>query len=272
MKNVKKIVALGAVLVLAISSLAGCGGSSSEEDTTIKVAATPNPHAILLEKIKDTLADEGYTLEIVEFEDYVKPNQAVTDGDVDANFFQHQPYLDQYNEENGTDIVSVGGVHYEAMGIYKAQKSAIDELSSGDKIGVPNDVTNEARALQLLEANGVITLKEGKGLTATKADIVENPYGIEIVELDAAIIPNTLPDLALAVINANYALEADITDDTIAVEAADSDAATTYANIVACAKGNEDSEKIQALIKALQSDEVKDFLESEYKGVIKATF
>lgn len=272
MKNFKKIASITLAGVLALSLLTGCGSKSSDEDKTIKVAASPTPHAKILEQVKDTLADDGYTLEVVEFDDYVKPNQAVTDGDVDANYFQHQPYLDQYNEENGTDIVSAGSVHYEAMGIYKAQKDSIDQLEKGDKIGVPNDVTNEARALQLLQANGVIKLKDGAGLNATKADIVENPYGVEIVELEAAIIPNSLPDLALAVVNANYALEADITGDVIAKESADSDAAKTYANIVACAKGNESSDKIKALVKALQSDTVKKYLEKEYDGVIEATF
>lgn len=272
MKSFKKFIALAIVCTFTLVFVTGCGSSSSEDDKTIKVAASPTPHAELLEQVKDNLEEEGYTLEIIEFDDYVKPNQAVTDGDVDANFFQHQPYLDQYNEENGTDIVSAGAIHYEAMGVYKAQKSSFDELSEGDKIGVPNDVTNEARALQLLEANGVIKLKDGAGLNATKQDIVENPHGVEIVELEAAILPSSLPDLALAVINSNYALEADITDTVITKEASDSEAAETYANVIACANGEEDSDKIQALVKALQSDEIRDFLEKEYKGVIEAKF
>lgn len=272
MRNFKKLL-VAAACVCAILALTACGSSESgDADKTIKVAATPAPHAAVLEQIQDVLAEDGWTLEIVEFEDYVKPNQATTDGDVDANYFQHQPYLDQYNEENGSEIVSVANVHYEAMGIYKGQKDSLDALSDGDKIGVPNDVTNEARALQLLEANGVIKLKEGAGLTATKTDIVENPHNVEIVELDAAIIPNTLPDLAVGVINANFALEANITDSAIAMEDADSEAANTYANIVAVNKGNEDSEKIQALVKAIQSDVVKEFLEKEYKGVILPKF
>lgn len=270
MKNIRKFAALALTLVLGLGVLTSCG--SKDDSNVIKVAAVPTPHAEVLEQVKDALADEGYTLEIVEFNDYVKPNQALTDGDVDANYFQHQPYLDQYNDENGTDIVSVGTVHYEAMGIYKAQKSSISELKSGDKIGVPNDVTNEARALQLLEANGVIKLKEGSGATATKLDIVENPYGVEIVELEAALIPNSRPDLALAVINANYALEADIIGDAIVFESADSTAAQTYANIIACNKGDENSDKIKALVKAVQSETVKKYLEDTYKGVIQPIF
>ncbi|MBQ0004796.1 MAG: MetQ/NlpA family ABC transporter substrate-binding protein [Clostridiales bacterium] len=271
MKNLKKIAGLAVTLVLGLCLLTGCG-SSGDDETTIKVAACPTPHAEVLEQVKDALAEDGWTLEIVEFEDYVKPNQALTDGDVDANYFQHVPYLDQYNEENGTDIISVGTVHYEAMGIYKGTKSAINELSSGDKIGVPNDVTNEARALQLLEANGVIKLRDGAGLKATKADIVSNPYGVEIVELDPAIIPNSLPDLALAVINANYAIEADVIGQGIVFEASDSDAAQTYANIIACRNGEENSEKIQALVKAVQSETVKAYLNETYKGVIQTIF
>lgn len=272
MKNIKKLISLTIACTFTLALLTGCGSNSSDDDKTITVAASPTPHAVILEQVKDKLAEEGYTLDIVEFEDYIKPNQAVTDGDVDANFFQHQPYLDQYNEENGTDIATAGTVHYEAMGIYKAQKNAIDELSEGDKIGVPNDVTNEARALQLLQANGVIKLKDGAGLNATKQDIVENPYGVEIVELEAAILPSSLPDLALAVINANYALEADITNTVIAKEAEDSEAADTYANVIACANGQENSDKIQALVKALQSDDIREFLDKEYKGVIEAKF
>ena len=270
MKNLKKTLVLIATLVAAVALLASC---SKKDDKTIKVAATPSPHAEVLEQIKDVLAEDGWTLEIVEFEDYVKPNQAVEDGDVDANYFQHQPYLDQYNEENKTKIVSAGVIHYEAMGIYKGKKSELSSLSSGDKVGVPNDVTNEARALALLEANGVIKLKEGVGLNATKADIVSNPYGVEIVELDAAIIPNTLPDLAFGVINGNYALNAKLTSaNAVAFEASDSTAAQTYANIIACKKSAKNSKKIKALVKAIQSDTVKNYIEKEYGGIVKVVF
>lgn len=276
MKNIKKIGVLALIFALALTTFTACGGSSdssSSEDKTIKVAASPAPHAEILESITDTLAEEGWTLEIVEFEDYVQPNEAVSNGECDANYFQHQPYLDQYNEENGTDIVSAAAIHYEPLGVYKSQKDSFDALAEGDKVGVPNDVTNEARALQLLAANGVITLKDGVGLEATKNDIVDNPKGIEIVELEAATLPTSLPDLALGVINGNYAIGGGLTsDDSIAFEASDSEAAQTYANIVACASGNEDSEKIQALVSALQSDEVKEFINEKYSGSVQAIF
>jgi D-methionine transport system substrate-binding protein len=204
MKNIKKIGILTLVLALLIGTLAACGGgSSSEEDKTIKVAATPTPHAEVLNFVKDKLAEDGWTLEVIEFDDYVQENPATTDGDVDANYFQHVPYLTQYNEENGENLVPVANVHYEPMGVYAGTKDSFDAIEEGDKIGVPNDVTNEARALLLLEANGVITLKEGAGINATKTDIVDNPKNVEIVELEAATIPGSLADHALGVINAN---------------------------------------------------------------------
>ncbi len=271
MKKLFKTVAVITTLVAAVCLLSGCG--SSDDSKVIKVGASPSPHAEILEQVKDILAEDGWTLEIVEFDDYVKPNQAVTDGDVDANYFQHYPYLEQYNEENGTDIVSAGVIHYEAFGIYKGTKSDLSQLTSGDKIGVPNDVTNEARALNLLEANGIITLKEGAGLNATVADIVDNPYGVEVVELEAALLPNSLPDLAFAVINGNYAIGAGLkAADAVAFETSDSEAAQKFANIVACAKDNADSDKIKALVAALQSDTVKDYIEKQYGGVVKVVF
>lgn len=271
MKTIKKVGLLALTLCLSLGALTACGGSDDEK--TIKVAASPSPHAEILEQVKPILEEEGYTLEIVEFDDYVKPNQATTDGDVDANYFQHLPYLTQYNEENDTDLVSAGTVHYEAMGIYKGSASAVTDLKEGDKIGVPNDVTNEARALKLLEANGIITLKEGSGETATALDIVDNPYGVEIVEVEAAQLPNMLQDFAFAVINANYALDGGLTsNDALALEDADSESAQTYANIVCCKKGEENSDKIKALVKALQSDTVKEFIDSEYGGVVKTIY
>lgn len=274
MKNIKRFSILAAVLVLSLGILSACGGgSSAEEDKTIKVAASPTPHAEILNSVADALAEEGWTLEVVEFDDYVQPNVATTDGDVDANYFQHIPYLDQYNAENGTELVPVGNVHYEAMGVYKGTKASFDELADGDKIGVPNDVTNEARALQLLAANGVITLKDGVGLEATKLDIVDNPKNIEIVELEAATIPSALPDLAFGVINANYALGAGLTtDDSVAYEAADSEAAETYVNVIVVNKGNEESEKTKALVKAVQTDAVKEFILSTYNGAVQPKF
>ncbi len=276
MKNIKRFSILAAVLVLTLTILSACGGGGGNGDAadkTIKVAASPTPHAEILNSVADALAAEGWTLEVVEFDDYVQPNVATTDGDVDANYFQHVPYLDQYNSENGTDLVAVGNVHYEAMGVYKGTKNSFDELADGDKIGVPNDVTNEARALQLLAANGVITLKDGVGLEATKLDIVDNPKNIEIVELEAATIPSALPDLAFGVINANYALGAGLTtDNAVAYEAADSEAAETYVNVIVVKAGNEENEKTQALVKAVQSDTVKNFILDTYNGAVQPKF
>ena len=280
MKNIRKFSILAVILVLALGIFAACGGGSDSgdggddsADKTIKVAASPTPHAEILNSISDALAEEGWTLEVVEFDDYVQPNVATTDGDVDANYFQHIPYLDEYNAENGTELVAVGNVHYEAMGVYKGTKDSFDALEDGDKIGVPNDTTNEARALQLLAANGVITLKDGVGLEATKNDIEDNPHNIEVVELEAATLPASLPDLAFAVINANYALGAELTtDDAVAYEATDSEAAETYVNVIVVNKGNEDSEKTQALVKAIQTDAVKSFIEEKFKGAVIAKF
>ncbi len=279
MKNLRKlsVLALVLALVFAFTACGGSGGGESTEaggeDKTIKVAASPTPHAEILNSVKDKLAEEGWTLEVVEFDDYVQPNVATTEGDVDANYFQHIPYLDQYNSENGTNLVAVGNVHYEAMGAYKGSKASFDELAEGDKIGVPNDVTNEARALQLLAANGVLTLKDGVGLEATVADIVDNPKNVEIVELEAATIPASLPDLAIGVINANYALGAGLTtDDAIAYEAGDSEAAETYVNVIVVNAGNEESEKTKALVAAVQTDEVKAFIDEQFKGAVQAKF
>ena len=257
MKNLRKLSVLAIVLALVFAFTA-CGGSGgdegSAEDKTIKVAASPTPHAEILNSVADKLAEEGWTLEVVEFDDYVQPNVATTDGDVDANYFQHIPYLTQYNEENDTELVAVGNVHYEAMGVYKGTKDSFDALESGDKVGVPNDVTNEARA-------------------ATKTDIVDNPKGIEIVELEAATIPASLPDLALGVINGNYAMGAGKTsDDAVAFEAEDSEAAETMVNVIVVNKGNEETEKTKALVAAVQSDDVKAFIDEKFGGIVKAKF
>ncbi len=273
MKNLRKLSVLAIVLALVFAFTA-CGGSGgSAEDKTIKVAASPTPHAEILKSAADKLAEEGWTLEVVEFDDYVQPNVATTDGDVDANYFQHVPYLDQYNAENGTNLVAVADMHYEPMGVYAGTKKSFDELADGDKIGVPNDVTNEARALLLLEANGVIKLKEGVGVEATKTDIVENPKNVEIVELEAATIPASLPDLALGVINANYAIGAGLKlQESLAYEAEDSLSADTYVNVIVVNEENKDSEKTKALIAALQTDEVKQFITDTYNGAVLPKF
>lgn len=271
-KNSKLALVLIGTLAIGAIALTGCGKSKTD-DKKIVVGASPTPHAEILEVARDELEKEGYILEIKEFEDYVKPNQALSDGDLDANFFQHAPYLKDYNEKNKTDLVSAGDEHFEALGVFKGKKTSFDELASGDKIAVPNDTTNEARALLLLEANGLIKLKEGAGLAATKKDIVSNPKNIEIVELDAAIIPKTLPDVAFGVINGNFALGAGLgAGYRIASEAGDSEAAKKYANIIAVRKGDENTDKIKALIKALHSDKVKTFIEEKYQGAVISEF
>lgn len=275
MKKVKKILAvlLASVLVLGLS---GCGGNatSGEGDKNIKVGATAVPHAEILNAVKDELSKDGYTLEVIEFTDYVQPNNALEESSLDANFFQHLPYLENFNKENSTDLVSVGTVHYEPLGIYPGKTKTIDAIKDGAVIGVPNDTTNEARALLLLETNGIIKLKDGAGLEATKTDISENPKNIEIKELDAAQISRSLQDLDLAVINGNYAMEGglDVNKDALAIEEADSEAATTYANIIAVKKGNESTEKTQALLKALQSETAKKFIDENYKGSVVSLF
>lgn len=262
-------------LTLALTSvfvLAGCG-SKDEEDKVIKVGATPAPHAEVLEVIKDNLEEEGYTLEIVSYNDYVLPNKAVTDGEIDANYFQHISYLNNYNEENGTDLVSAGTIHYEPFALYAGKTKSLDSLADGAQVAVPNDGTNEGRALKLLEAEGLIKLNPEAGFLATKLDVTENPKNLEIVEMEAAQLPRVLTDVDMAVINGNYAIDAGLNlDEALAVEADDSEAAEAYANVVAVAKGNENSEKIQALVKALQSDEVRDFMKETYGGAVVPLF
>ena len=269
-KTIKQLLKLGLILTFSLTFLTGCG-NGNKDDKVIKVGASPSPHAEILEAIKPEIEKEGYELQIVEFEDYVKPNQALSDKDLDANYFQHQPYLDDYNKKNNTNLVGIKKIHYEPLGIYKAEKKSIDELSSGDKIGVPNDTTNEARALLLLEEQGIIELKKDAGLQATKADIINNPKNIEIVELDAAIIPQTLPDLAIAVINGNFAISSGLkSDDAIIFESNDSKAAQEYANVIAVRKEDKKSNKTKALLKALQSDTAKNFIKNEYNGAVVA--
>ena len=242
--------------------------------TTLKVAASPVPHAEILGVAKDILAEQGITLEIIEYTDYVQPNLVTESGEVDANYFQHTPYLDSFNEENGTHLVSVGAIHYEPFGLFAGKTATLDELADGAKIAVPNDTTNEARALQLLAAQGIITLKEGAGLTATKNDIAENPHNVDIVEMEAAQLPRTLADVDFAVINGNYAAEAGLNaaTDALAVEDASSEAAQTFANILVVKEGNEDDPAIQALLAALQSEQVKNFIDETYSGAVVAIF
>lgn len=290
----KKLLALTLALVLCLG-LAACGGSPTSTDTnadtssdadtagdaaatgetvTLTVGATPNPHAEILAQVKDDLAAEGIDLVVKEYSDYIVPNTAVEEGDLDANYFQHTPYMDQFNTENGTHLVSVAKIHYEPMGIYPGTAKTLDELKDGDTIAVPNDVTNEARALQLLAAQGIIELKDDAGLNATTNDITSNPKNIQFKELEAAMLPQTVSEVALSVINSNFALEGGLNPatDALASEDADSEAAQTYANIVAVKEGHENDPAIQALVKALQSDKVKEYIEKTYSGAVVAVF
>lgn len=270
----RNIVSIAIILSLVIGSaaLTGCGGKDGD-DKTIKVGASPAPHAEILKEVKAELEKDGYKLEIVEFQDYVQPNKALDAGDIDANYFQHKPYMDEFNAKQGTELVSIGAIHYEPLGLYQGEKKSLDDLAEGDKIAVPNDTTNEARALLLLESEGLIKLKKDAGLTATKQDVVENPKKLEIVELEAAIIPRSMSSVAMGVINGNYALSAGIKEETaITFESSDSAAAKTYANIIAVKKGNEDSEKSKALFKAMTSDKIKKFIEKKYGKAVVPVF
>lgn len=272
--KLKKVVSVALLAALSVGLLAGCGGGKDEKDMTITVAATPSPHAEILEVAKGVLADEGYTLEIKEFTDYIQPNLVVDNGEIDANYFQHTPYLDNFNAENGTALVSVGAIHYEPFGIYSVKHASLDEIADGAVIAVPNDTTNEARALQLLQAQGIITIKEGAGLEATVLDIIDNPYNVTIQEVEAAALPSTLDSADFAVINGNYAIPAgfNVAKDALACEDAASEAAQTFGNIVAVKEGNENSEKTQALMNALKSDAVKTFIEETYEGAVVPMF
>lgn len=248
-------------------------GEDSADLEDIIVGATPSPHAEVLEAVKDLLKEKGYNLVVKEYTDYVQPNLALDSGDLDANYFQHKPYLDQFNEENKTSLVSAAAIHYEPFGIYAGKTSSLEELKDGAKIAVPNDVSNEARALLLLADKGLIGLKDGVEMDATKNDIVKNDKNFEIIEVEAAQLPRSLPDVDVAVINGNYAIEAGFkVSDALATEDADSIAATTYANIVAVRQGEEESEKTKALVEALTSDTVKKFMEDKYEGAVVPSF
>ena len=266
----KKLLAVVLTGAFVVSALAGCGKSTSADDKVIKVAASATPHAEILEQAKPLLEAKGYDLQVTVFDDYVQPNEVVESGDFDANYFQHIPYLESFNEEKGTHLVNAGGIHYEPFGIYPGTKASLDELADGDSIAVPNDTTNEARALLLLQDNGIITLKEGAGLTATKNDIVENPYNVDIVELEAAQVPRVKDEVAFMVLNGNYVLEAgfSVAKDAIAYEKADSEAAKTYVNVIAVKEGNENSDKIKALVEVLTSQEIKDYINNTYDGAV----
>ncbi|MBE6830866.1 MetQ/NlpA family ABC transporter substrate-binding protein [Caproiciproducens sp. R1] len=280
---------LSAILIAALSAsvFAGCSTSApassaaassaaaaSEAASTaapkkIVIGASPTPHAIILKEAAKLLKDKGYDLEIKEFSDYVLPNKALDSKDLDANYFQHQPYLDEFNKENGTKIVSAGSIHYEPFGIYAGKTKALADLKEGATIAVPNDTSNEARALLLLQDQGLIKLKDGAGITATQKDIAENPKKLKFTEIEAAQLVRTLPDVDLAVINGNYALEGNLkVSDALAVEADDSLAATTYANIIAVREGDENREDIKALVEVLKSEEIKTFITNTFSGAV----
>lgn len=270
----KLLVAALAALALSLLALTGCsGGGSSSEDKTITIAAVPTPHAeILNDVVKPALEKEGYTLEVKEFTDYVLPNTATEQEEVDANYFQHKPYLDNFNENNGTHLVDVTGVHFEPFGLYSTKYTSLDEVPNGAIVAVPNDATNEARVLLLLQDQGLIKLAEGVDITATPKDIVENPKDLQFRELEAAVVPTVIDDVAIAGINGNYALEADLLDKLLVKESTDSLAGQTYTNLLVVKDGNQDSAKIQALAKALNSDEVRNYINENYQGTVLATF
>lgn len=291
-KKVLSSILLGA---LTLSIFTGCGSSESASETsadaaettdtaeaadatsaeveskgTITVAASATPHAEILEAAKPILAEQGWDLEVTIYDDYVLPNEVVESGEFDANYFQHVPYLDSFNEERGTHLVEVGKIHYEPFGIYPGTKSSLDDIADGDVIAVPNDTTNEARALLLLQDNGIITLKEGAGLTATVNDIAENPYNLQIQELAAEQVARVKDEVAFVVLNGNYALEAgfSVSKDSIAYETSDSEAAKTYVNVIVVKEGNEDNEGVKALVDVLKSDEIKDYINATYDGAV----
>ena len=278
--KLKKFTAVALASALSLGLLSACGSNANEtpsagsddnntEAVTIKIGATPAPHAEILEVVKPILAEQNINLEITVFNDYVTPNTAVEDGSLDANYFQHITYMNGFNESDGTHLVSVGNVHYEPLGLYAGKASTVADLTDGAQIAVPNDTTNEARALLLLQSNGLIKLKDSAGLTATRRDIAENPKKLKIEEIEAAQLVRALPDVDLAIINGNYAILGGLkVADALSAEKADSIAATTYANILAVRAGDENRPELKALIDALKSDQVKEFMTKKYEGAV----
>jgi D-methionine transport system substrate-binding protein len=274
----KSILSLLLTGALAIS-LIGCGNTNKEtetgskgEDKTITIGVTPVPHKEIVEEIKPDLEAEGYTVKIVEFTDYVTPNTSLAEGELDANYFQTVAYLDETNEGKGLDLTYTKGIHLEPLGVYSSTIKSLDELKEGATVAVPNDPSNEARALRVLEGAGLIKLKEGE--LVTPKDITENPKNLKFEELEAAQLPRVLEEVGIAVINGNYAIEAGLNpaENALYLEDATKEASKKYHNVLAVKKGNEDSEKIKALTKALTSDKVKKFIEDKYNGSVIPTF
>ena len=277
----KKFAALIASLLLVVFAVAGCGSdnkqaassssSSSSQGKVLKVGATAVPHAEILEVVKPLLAKEGIDLQIVEFSDYVQPNLALNDKELDANFFQHAPYLENFmSEHSNVKLANAGGIHIEPMGIYSKKIKSLNELKDGASIALPNDPTNGGRSLLLLEKAGLLKLKDGVGVKATVQDITENPKHLQFKEVEAAQVPRTLDDVDAAVINTNFAMQVNLvpTKDALLME----DSTSPYVNIVAVRAGDESRPEIQALMKALKSDEVKQFINDKYKGAVVPAF
>ncbi len=269
MKKSKAILAASLTLALTLSSSV-MAFADDAAGGKITVAASTTPHAEILAEAAPILAEQGWELEVTEFTDYVQPNLVVESGEFDANYFQHVPYLDSFNEEQGTHLVNAGGIHYEPFGIYPGTKSSLEDIAEKDSIAIPNDTTNEARALLLLQDNGLIKLKDGAGLTATVLDIEENELDLEIIEVEAAQVSHLVGEASYVILNGNYALEAgfSVAKDALAFESSDSEAAKTYVNIIAVKEGNENSEGIKALVEVLKSDEIKNFINETYDGAV----
>lgn len=274
--KLKKVLAVVLSAAVCLGTLTGCGGKdeSKEDSKKIVIGASPSPHADILKVAAKELKKDGYELEIKEYSDYVQPNTALDSGDLDANYFQHKPYMDNFNEEKGTKLVAAATIHYEPFGIFPGKTKSLKDLKNGATVVVPNDTTNEARALLLLESEGFIKLKKDAGLTATKKDIVENSKNLDIKEIEAAQIPRSLKDVDIAVVNGNYAIEAGlkVDKDALAVEDADSIGAKTYGNVIAVRKGDEEKDSIKALIKALKSDAVKEYINEHFDGAVVPLF
>ncbi|MBD5549203.1 MAG: ABC transporter substrate-binding protein [Lachnospiraceae bacterium] len=276
--KLRKRIVFGLIATLALAALAGCGKDSSSEDAAgaksgetekITVGASITPHSEILQQAKPILAEEGIDLEIVQIEDVVTPNTGVVEGTLDANFFQHQPYLDDFNSENGTDMVSIGAVHYEPFGIYAGRTTNLADLPDGALVAVPNNVTNEARALLLLQQEGIITLDTDAGVLAGVNDIVDNPKNIQFSEIDPSQLVRALPDVDVAVINGNYALEGGLSiTDALAIELADGLAAQTYKNILVTKRENAENPALLRLVEVLQSEEIQNYISETYNGSV----